>query len=1376
MGFSVASVNARGLTADADKRVQLSAWMNAHSTDIMNLQEYYVHHEHSKVEFDMSNFKNYDIVYNKYNTKTVILLKKEFQHEKIDDLYCKIDGLDLSWLAIFSHKHIIIIGSIYHSPHRDYDNIDLTIINEHMEIIYNRYKNNKKKIIFYINGDWNAKHLMWGSTETDHRGLNLANWMARSNMDFVNDGSYTHIGNNGKEDAIDLSIISNEGKRFISRWKIHKDLSVINNWSDHYIMETLIDLNPIVYDIPDRVTWNFDEDLIDDFKKNIKSKMIIWRLYYNDLYMDKTKLNQLAELFQLLFVQSCTEVFGFKYYNSNNFNWVSKKVMNLIEQRKKIKNQLSHLIAQLKRKSKAMITTITQLFNSNIPRRLKKYWKSLKNRIHKLDKKIHKNKQDSILTSTAKIEKLINKDGAKNDKVFWSISNKLTYSKSNTIPPQRDKKTNKIVATTIDEIANHIHKHFIRKVDRNEKDYQPRHLRFHEKIEKWWKNYKINRKNTNSILNREYPQQEVLHVINDLNENSAMSFDFIHFKMIKWCKMEILENLTLLFNLCFNIHQESPNIWKFGEYIPVPKPGRPPQFAKNIRPIMVIPGLARIISKLNCNRILSDCVNRKLLDPRNCAFQKNKSTHDITIATTENLYQCIQNGHFGEIGFEDLDSAYDSVWFKALAYRLVNEYDMDGNMIAYLISQSTNRQTRVVYNGTTTEWRYGQDNLPQGMPDSIALFILLYNKPNINKTKNQNWEKYQIESIHYNEIDDKNEYHEKIFNFDIDFSNFADDSAMETMALPIKINLNDKIKRDYRLAMQLSIEDLFEFTKFWKLAVKKVKCNTITFSNKLNFNAYVYKLGNESLELIHSNQHAPINCKHNAREQYSDGALRLDENYSDTLFEGNGCLDLSNLNEFGEIIDKSLDGYSTIAMGNKNDKNHIFSEHELPKSIRILGMYFDPKLYFNEHINIVVNKAKYKLYKLQQMAMCKYYNFSSHTIYKLYESVIQPKLEYGLFTVANKAKVAILETFRRKAAKIALGIKKQSPTIYLDELLHAKSIQYRLDVARIKLWNNYSRAPTTLLKHHTFKKWKSYILSNGGNINECKKLKNRQIGRDELFKLDENKFNFVSKSPLSQAYFLMDQITPIECKIFRKRKHDVLKPIPCYNHSYPTNVNIFGMNKHFENPDKCNNTKIGKIDNPVLWKFYSDGSCVPNPGPGGSAYYSPDFVSESRIEAINHDTTINFCELNSIHMIYNDVLKEMRKFNQRYDRKKYINIYTDSKFVINQLNIGSYPQYQYYYKLIDRMNQLANQLNDFNIFINIIKIPSHKGFRGNEIADTLAKQAAVIAYNCKYRFDNTIKYNTFYNPINVDISKDLINLNKWYKYQRKNLWLERQHK
>ena len=350
IGLSVASINVRGLTANADKRIQISALMNAHSTDIMCLEEYYVHHEHSKVELDMSNFNNYDLIFNVHNTKTIILIKKEIQHEKIDDLFCEIDGIDSSWLAVFSQKHIIIIGSVYHSPNSKYENIDIGIISDQMDIIRNRYKNEHKKIMFMINGDWNAKNLMWGSTITDNRGMNLANWLAKNNLVFINDGSPTYRNaTTGKEDAIDLTITSLELKRFVVRWKIHKELSDSYNFSDHYIMESLINLNPIVFDVPDRITWNFDESLIRVFNEDIKLKMNKWKIYYDHLKNDRKNVNQLVELFQLFFVQSCMEIFGFKYYNSKDFSYLTKKVQKLIDDKRKVKNKLSHLIFQMKK-------------------------------------------------------------------------------------------------------------------------------------------------------------------------------------------------------------------------------------------------------------------------------------------------------------------------------------------------------------------------------------------------------------------------------------------------------------------------------------------------------------------------------------------------------------------------------------------------------------------------------------------------------------------------------------------------------------------------------------------------------------------------------------------------------------------------------------------------------------------------------------------------------------------------------------------------------------------------------------------------------------------------------------------------------------------
>ena len=180
---------------------------------------------------------------------------------------------------------------------------------------------------------------------------------------------------------------------------------------------------------------------------------------------------------------------------------------------------------------------------------------------------------------------------------------------------------------------------------------------------------------------------------------------------------------TNLFNMCYYTHQKCPSIWKYGEYLPVPKPGRVPYYCKNIRSISILPGLGRVIGKLLCNRILTDCIERKILTKNNCAFQRNKSPNDIVNGFAEKIYQAFQNGHFLEFDILDLKSAYDSVVEKSLTYRMINEFGFDGNIIAWYRDFLTNRKTRVKYKKCTTKWRKSLDNLPQGQTE--VLFCLI---------------------------------------------------------------------------------------------------------------------------------------------------------------------------------------------------------------------------------------------------------------------------------------------------------------------------------------------------------------------------------------------------------------------------------------------------------------------------------------------------------------------------------------------------------------------------------------------------------------------------------------------------------------------------
>ena len=76
----------------------------------------------------------------------------------------------------------------------------------------------------------------------------------------------------------------------------------------------------------------------------------------------------------------------------------------------------------------------------------------------------------------------------------------------------------------------------------------------------------------------------------------------------------------------------------------------------------------------------------------------------------------------------------------------------------------------------------------------------------------------------------------------------------------------------------------------------------------------------------------------------------------------------------------------------------------------------------------------------------------------------------------------------------------------------------------------------------------------------------------------------------------------------------------------------------------------------------------------------------------------------------------------------------------------------------------------YGIHINIVKVYSHKGNHGNQMADKIAREAANIARMCKFGDSKFVKYKLQYNPVNVDIAKDLIKLRKKIKLDRKNEW------
>lgn len=124
--------------------------------------------------------------------------------------------------------------------------------------------------------------------------------------------------------------------------------------------------------------------------------------------------------------------------------------------------------------------------------------------------------------------------------------------------------------------------------------------------------------------------------------------------------------------------------------------------------------------------------------------------------------------------------------------------------------------------------------------------------------------------------------------------------------------------------------------------------------------------------------------------------------------------------------------------------------------------------------------------------------------------------------------------------------------------------------------------------------------------------------------------------------------------------------------------------------------------------IYTDGSCMPNPGPGGWAFivladYNDEYPIEWHVSGGYEQSTNNRMEMMAVIEALNFI-----------NKKKCV-IYTDSQYVINCAS-GNWARK----KNLDLWSEYDEASK--NIEIEWIWVKGHSGNNYNEIVDRLAKQ------------------------------------------------------
>ena len=677
--FTIIHVNIRGLRANRDNLIR---YLEENSfPEVVTLNETKINQEHT-IEIP-----NYNCVAQKGGVPhgSMILKRK--------------DVLDVSIIQEFSQTNEEVVGiRLNGGPNRPTINI-ITI--------YNRPGNHVSPTILdrchsltgrtLITGDFNCKHVAWGSTRNDPQGVALLQMLNDRRLVILNDGTRTRCDPiSGNDQALDLCITNSIMAQNFRGWYVDGDIG-----SDHYPLRTTFQLGSAP---SSATTYRNIKDTDWEKFKNYLTPLNTLPLT-NALEVDNA-VAALTQDIRQAFLESCPEKVN-RFRNTQPF---SKEMLQMVKEKRRLRRE----------KANMRISGNTEAI-SLLQRQINK----INNDLKKLQKVRHKEKLMSQC-------KQLNSE--KDSKQFFNLFNKIQgknhQSASSSIIEDGDES-----ATTDQEKADlfarrlsHLHRTREDKHFSNEwKTKVEAHINEHKHI------FEINKDSSysnpepgdDSLYLSDITAEEIKETLKRCKNKSAPGEDKISYCMLKRLPKAAVEYLAKIFNAIQKLGY-FPQAWKTATIKMVPKPGKDKKEAKNWRPISLLSCLGKLFERIATSRLTSYLEANKLLSPFQSGFRKGRMTTEQLFRLAEDSYSSLKVKGYTAALFLDAEAAFDQAWHDGIRYK-VKELKVPQRLIRLISSFLSGRHLTVNVGDKSSNKVTMEAGTPQGSCLSPLLYIILVN-------------------------------------------------------------------------------------------------------------------------------------------------------------------------------------------------------------------------------------------------------------------------------------------------------------------------------------------------------------------------------------------------------------------------------------------------------------------------------------------------------------------------------------------------------------------------------------------------------------------------------------------------------------------------